>query len=306
MIKAKVLFYSEKKTPIAIFIGPGSLPTPSRKTVCNIERAGTTSFTYLVIASRDQEAAPISICGVLVANTARSDEQRCTHEAMEGALRGLDPFAVLGLSVDAGDLNPPRVRAQVRRVWRHVFKRGSTGAITAGPRIPTWQQVNVARDMLVTEWGITTARGRWRQGSVVVWNPLAEPGTPEAYQPARTGDSECRFYASLCFRSPLTIFSPFDAFTGSVYYHFGLLTSSGLHAVPPNPPAITVEDEVGDSTTDASGSASNPVPVNDDDNNDDNDDDKIPFGWPFAWLRTPRRPARGPSSPAEIIPFLQA
>lgn len=69
-----------------------------------------------------------------------------------GAAEHLDVFAVFGLHADDFQLTLRGVRYHLRTVvMRHVFERGIPAtAASSGPRIPTWTQVNVARDILIS------------------------------------------------------------------------------------------------------------------------------------------------------------
>lgn len=108
----------------------------------------------------------------------------------------LDPFAVFGLHADDQELSKRGVRSHYRKVvMPHVFQRGSQAAATAGPRVPTWTQVNMAKDMLLE--GSKTAfeelKTAWSQKSQQVWDPFAELGSDEAMlaRTDRTGMSDC-------------------------------------------------------------------------------------------------------------------
>jgi hypothetical protein len=76
--------------------------------------------------------------------------------AQEATAAGLDPFAVLGLHVDDGRITMRGVQTHFRHaVMRHVFERGLGQVATRGFRVPTWAQVNSARELLL---GGTPAR----------------------------------------------------------------------------------------------------------------------------------------------------
>ena len=71
----------------------------------------------------------------------------------------------------------------------HVFEAGDRVA-TSGPSVPTWVQVNVARDMLVDN--IEFHWAAWRGRSTQVWNPFAPRGDPLAFtaRTEKTGKSK--------------------------------------------------------------------------------------------------------------------
>lgn len=94
----------------------------------------------------------------------------------------LDPFAVFGLHADDGQLTMRGARHHFRRVvMPHVFERG-TAAASSGARVPTWQQVNVAKETML-EHGkghFEHLKAAWSRRSVQVWNPFAAVGSEEA------------------------------------------------------------------------------------------------------------------------------
>lgn len=67
-------------------------------------------------------------------------------------------FEVLGMLASQTHTQA-HVRAHVmQNVVRHVFERGIEGAATIGPWVPTWSQVNAAKDQLDARcafWGRT-------------------------------------------------------------------------------------------------------------------------------------------------------
>ena len=66
----------------------------------------------------------------------------------EGA--ALDVFAVLGLPADNPGLTQRGARQHYRKqVAKHVFEHGDATPPTAGPFVPLWIHVNVAKNMLL-------------------------------------------------------------------------------------------------------------------------------------------------------------
>ncbi|KAL8650400.1 MAG: hypothetical protein Q9226_005160 [Calogaya cf. arnoldii] len=75
------------------------------------------------------------------------------------------------------------IRLHVRKAcMQHVFERGYGVALTQGPRVPTWSQVNGALDKLTeSDEMLRELRKYWKQlGSVQVWNPAVEVGSDAA------------------------------------------------------------------------------------------------------------------------------
>lgn len=71
----------------------------------------------------------------------------------------------------------------------HCFERtGPSSAKTQGPEIPTWQLAKIAKNILYKhdQAGLEYLQTAWSARSVQVWNPFAEPGSPEDFIPAAT------------------------------------------------------------------------------------------------------------------------
>ena len=102
----------------------------------------------------------------------------------------LDVFAVFGLRADRTALDARALRSHFRKVLiPHCFERGTaSSAKTQGPEIPTWQIANVAKGILWAQDASSLVRLQetWignPKPSVQVWNPFAEPGSPEYFLP---------------------------------------------------------------------------------------------------------------------------
>lgn len=120
---------------------------------------------------------------------------------------GLDPFAVIGLRADSIGLTQRAVRMAARRAVQHVYERqggmvkgvSQTGCgFTAGVRVPLWQHVNLAREMLEkgNELDFQRLRALWiSRGSRQTWNPFAEYGSAEARTPCDSRDSTSQPHA---------------------------------------------------------------------------------------------------------------
>ena len=62
---------------------------------------------------------------------------------------GPDPFAVLGLPASE-KITIAGIRVHARKICKpHVLLRGDAGALTESPRVPTWEQINTAKDKLL-------------------------------------------------------------------------------------------------------------------------------------------------------------
>ena len=70
---------------------------------------------------------------------------------LENREHNLDVFADIGLRADGPQLNHLNLGHHFRNVLLpHLFERQTAGdARTQGPEIPTWQQANVAKGILV-------------------------------------------------------------------------------------------------------------------------------------------------------------
>ena len=111
-----------------------------------------------------------------------------SYFAEQIARNQLDPFAVFGLHADDGALSMRGARVHYRKVvMPHVFERGQQPAASNGPRVPTWAQVNQAKDMLLggSKGSFEALKTAWSAKSVQVWNPFAIAGSPRV-QLART------------------------------------------------------------------------------------------------------------------------
>jgi hypothetical protein len=110
-----------------------------------------------------------------------------------------NPFAVLGIDPD-DVVSVHGVRQHVRnRVIAHIFPSvGDTGP-TAGPDVPTWEQVNAAMRTLAVPGAFGELKRRWTRATQLRWNPAAVPGSPQACRPPPHNDA------------PLEGQHPFDA-----------------------------------------------------------------------------------------------
>lgn len=94
----------------------------------------------------------------------------------------LDPFAVFGLHADDIWLSMSGARYHFRHVvMPHVFER-NTAAASSGPRVPTWQQVNIAKEMMLDHGkdSFKSLKAAWSRQSVQVWNAFAPVGSQGA------------------------------------------------------------------------------------------------------------------------------
>lgn len=110
---------------------------------------------------------------------------------MEASPQGLDPFAVFGLHADDTAITGRGLRVHHRKqVMPHVFERVAGQAATMGQRVPRWQHVNTAYELLKTR--LHAEQLKWAGRSVQTWNPFAVPGTPDAQLPrnSRVGTSD--------------------------------------------------------------------------------------------------------------------
>ena len=82
---------------------------------------------------------------------------------------GLDIFAIIGLRADGPNFSAREVRGHMRSVvMPHVFERGMQPARTVGPRVPTWQQVNQARDLIenaISANQFVLLQAQWKESS---------------------------------------------------------------------------------------------------------------------------------------------
>ena len=92
---------------------------------------------------------------------------------------------MLGLHADNTTITIGGIRLHTRKVvMKHVFERGKKPAATSGPNVPTWSQVNQAKDMLTESQGrLDALRIKWAPVSMQTWNPFAAPGSNKAKQP---------------------------------------------------------------------------------------------------------------------------
>ena len=100
----------------------------------------------------------------------------------------LDVFAVIGLHADGHYLDLTRLRSHIiKTVIPHVFERRGegTGVATSGAKVPTWEQVNAARDIFreLTDSDLCRLQKKWRDKSEQTWNPFEAPGDPRALVP---------------------------------------------------------------------------------------------------------------------------
>ena len=64
----------------------------------------------------------------------------------------------------------------------HVFEQvGDEVSASSGPRVPTWSQVNQAKDMLCNHGaaGFEQLKTAWRHQSIQVWNPVVKVQTDQ-------------------------------------------------------------------------------------------------------------------------------
>lgn len=63
----------------------------------------------------------------------------------------LDLFAIFGLQADGPPLNRRALQSHFRKtLMPHCFERQtSSSTATQGPDVPTWQQANIAKEILV-------------------------------------------------------------------------------------------------------------------------------------------------------------
>ncbi|KAL8689012.1 MAG: hypothetical protein Q9218_005218, partial [Villophora microphyllina] len=123
-----------------------------------------------------------------------SDSDRGSHyEDIRGdgsrQFPGPDPFAVVGLPANDPLHTKRSIGLHVRKVVSpHVYERGQVKGLTQGKTVPTWSQVNEARDkLLVDQSTLDATRKFWLgKGSKVVWNPFAEIGSDAARRGSKT------------------------------------------------------------------------------------------------------------------------
>ena len=111
-----------------------------------------------------------------------------SYFAEQIARNQLDPFAVFGLYADDQALTMRGARVHYRKVvMPHVFERGQQPAASSGPRVPTWAQVNQAKEIILggSKGSFEALKTTWSGTSVQVWNPFAAVGSPQV-QLART------------------------------------------------------------------------------------------------------------------------
>lgn len=128
-----------------------------------------------------------------MASTTELDPECGAHFELQ-RLKGtdeLDMFAVIGLHADARQLDLARLRSHiVKTVIPHVFEREGRGPRrpgggTSGAKVPTWEQVNAARDIFrePTDSGLLDLQNKWRNKSEQFWNPFEAPHDPRALVP---------------------------------------------------------------------------------------------------------------------------
>lgn len=100
-------------------------------------------------------------CGLILS-------QACTSKALQSLLNLIkisfvldpDPFAILSLDINS-DINEDARNKAYRKPMPHVFERNALPPMTRGPTIPTWVQLNGARDQMGTPTMIKRLRERW-------------------------------------------------------------------------------------------------------------------------------------------------
>lgn len=111
------------------------------------------------------------------------------------AQHALDPWAVVGIRPEDKNKGLREIARHVRlKVMKHVFHFASDRGKTVGPNVPTWEQVNNAKDILFDNDGadpvgrLEVIRKRWIGRSKQVWNPLADVGSVAALNPPQPTD----------------------------------------------------------------------------------------------------------------------
>lgn len=102
----------------------------------------------------------------------------------EQTARGqLDVFSVLGLAAETPEITVQQIKLQFILCLKHVFERQKGQALTTARNVPTWAQLNVAKENLSSKQKILHAVDIWKYTSVQVWNPLAPVGSAAAKVP---------------------------------------------------------------------------------------------------------------------------
>ncbi|KAF6227501.1 hypothetical protein HO173_012241 [Letharia columbiana] len=118
------------------------------------------------------------------ANGAYFSEQLAKGEA------NLDVFAIFGLHANGPVLDRRALCSHfTTELMPHSFGGGTaSSAKTQGRKIPTWALMNTAQKILwrLDDAGLARLQDAWRVKSKQVWNPFAEPGSPEAFIPTRS------------------------------------------------------------------------------------------------------------------------
>jgi hypothetical protein len=101
----------------------------------------------------------------------------------------INPFEVIGL-----DPRTPMKLEDVHRhirnkVMRHVFEASRDSGLTTGPDVPTWRQVNLAREVFLATNDIRQLRRCWQRSTRLRWNPMAPVGSADAKRPPPNSDA---------------------------------------------------------------------------------------------------------------------
>jgi hypothetical protein len=95
----------------------------------------------------------------------------------------INPFEVVGI-LPSSQLTIDDIRRHIRRVVvPHVFERDQSRGASVGVDVPTWAQVNHARDELLAPGALGPLQRRWRRSTRMHWNPRAAPGSAAALCP---------------------------------------------------------------------------------------------------------------------------
>ena len=119
----------------------------------------------------------------------------------------LDVFEVFGLSVNGRELSHSALTSHFRKtLMLYVFERGSAGSRTQGSEISTWSQVNTVKDILwrLNQEKLAGLQIKWRLKSQQIWNPFADPGSPNAFVAAGENVRRESFLSSF-YASELTL-----------------------------------------------------------------------------------------------------
>lgn len=95
----------------------------------------------------------------------------------------LNPFTILGIPPVVG-LTIEDVGDAYYHALRHVQNQGGSSLTpTRGPRVPTASQVMAAwASLSSTQADLDRSVRKWRNGTEQTWDPLAAPGTIDAYR----------------------------------------------------------------------------------------------------------------------------